>query len=101
LEPFGIGNAAPLFVARNLRVLEAAPLKEDRPHLRLKLGAPNADADTPPVEAICWDGVAEHRDISTRKPPVDVMFTLEARTWKDETTVRLLVKALRASKGAG
>jgi single-stranded-DNA-specific exonuclease len=101
LEPFGLGNATPLFVARNLRVLEAGPLKEDSPHLRLKLGAPNADADVPPVEAIYWGGVADGREIVTRKPPVDVMFTLEARTWKDETTVRLLVKALRASKGAG
>ena len=100
LEPFGIGNAPPLFVARNLRVLEAGPLKEDSPHLRLKLGAPNADADTPPVEAIYWGGVSECREIVARKPPVDVMFTLEARTWKDETTVRLLLKAARPSKGA-
>lgn len=99
LEPFGIGNGPPLFVARNLRVLEAGPLKEDSPHLRLKLGAPNADADTPPVEAIYWGGVAEAREIVARKPPVDIMFTLESRTWKDETTVRLLIKAARPSKG--
>lgn len=100
LEPFGQGNAPPLFVARNLRVLEAAPLKEDSTHLRLKLGAPNADADTPPVEAIYWDGLSATREILARKPPVDVMFTLEARTWKDETTLRLLIKAVRPSKGA-
>jgi single-stranded-DNA-specific exonuclease len=100
LEPFGIGNAPPLFVARNLQVLEAGPLKEDSPHLRLKLGAPNADADVPPVEAIWWSGVADGREIIARKPPVDVMFTLEARTWKDETTARLLIKAARPSKGA-
>jgi hypothetical protein len=43
--------------------------------------------------------VAEAREIVARKPPVDVMFTLEARTWKDETTVRLLLKAARPSKG--
>jgi single-stranded-DNA-specific exonuclease len=99
LEPFGQGNAPPLFVARNLRVLETAPLKEDSPHLRLKLGAPNADADTPPVEAVYWDGVSAAREILARKPPVDVMFTLEARTWKDEKTLRLLIRALRPSKG--
>ncbi len=99
LEPFGIGNGPPLFVARNLRVLEAGPLKEGTTHLRLKLGAPNADADTPLVEAIWWSGMTEGREIVARKPPVDVMFTLESRTWKDETTVRLLLKAARPSKG--
>jgi single-stranded-DNA-specific exonuclease len=98
LEPFGMGNSAPLFVARNLQVLDAAPFSEASPHLRLRLGTA-AGADGPTIEAAAFNRAAEWAKMLAAKPLIDVMFALEARTWKDETTLRLAVKELRVSKG--
>jgi single-stranded-DNA-specific exonuclease len=100
LEPFGVDNPVPIFVVRSVRVLESAPFKEGSPHLRLKLGAPDAAPGEPGLEATLFHRGAEWAGPLAARPLVDVMFTLEGRTWKEEKSVRLVVKDLRPSKGA-
>lgn len=100
LEPFGIANPLPIFVTRNVRVLECAPFKEGSPHLRLKLGAPDAAPGAAALEASFFGAAPAWAGPLAAHPLVDVMYTLEGRTWKDEKSVRLVVKDLRLSKGA-
>jgi single-stranded-DNA-specific exonuclease len=100
LEPFGVANPLPIFVTRNVRVLESAPFKEGSPHLRLKLGTPDTAPGTPALEASFFNAAAAWAGPLAAGPLVDVMYTLEGRTWKDEKSVRLVVKDLRLSKGA-
>jgi single-stranded-DNA-specific exonuclease len=90
LQPFGVGNPTPTFVSHNVQVREARPVGNERPALKLKLSDGKAIWD-----AIAFGEVASER-LATR---VDVVYTLQSRTWNGQTRLELTVKDIRPAEG--
>jgi single-stranded-DNA-specific exonuclease len=89
LEPYGVGNPAPVFLTRGMQVLNARPVGGNGQHLRMKLKEGGA----------VWDAIAFrqaeqwHEDAGV----VDVVYT-PGTQWKGTTQViNLKVLDLRPS----
>jgi single-stranded-DNA-specific exonuclease len=90
LQPFGVGNPTPTFVSHNVQVREARPVGNERPGLKLKLSDGKAIWD-----AIAFGKIASER-VATR---VDVVYTLQSRTWNGQVRLELVVKDIRPAEG--
>ena len=84
LEPFGVGHEAPLFWARDCRVVESRVLNGG--HLSLTLAQDEAQR-----RAIAW----RWRDQEPVPERCDVAFRIGINRWKGETRLQLELKALR------
>ncbi len=92
LAPFGSANHSPLFMARNLRVMDAIPLG-DGSHLKLLL-ADQTNINRSPVEAVVWRAGHLFDTIRQRKH-VDLLFGIERRDWRGDVHLQLKVKDIR------
>ena len=105
LQPFGMGNPQPVFLARGVSpVSEPRVMKEK--HLRFMLRQPVAAragvrpmaTGTPlAVPAIFFNGV--QRPLPT--PPWDMAFQVEANEYRGETNFQVQVQALRSAARDG
>lgn len=86
LEPFGEGNAQPVFLVRSLPVREYATMGGDRSHLRITVetGAGHA-------KIVMWGGAHRSRELLFQ-PRIDIAATIEADYWSGRA--RLHVEAL-------
>lgn len=92
LAPFGAANPSPLFMSRNLRVIDAIPLS-DGSHLKLLL-ADQSNINRSPVEAVVWR--AGHMyDVIRQRKRVDLLYGIERRDWKGDVHLQLKVKDIR------
>ncbi|MCX6967730.1 MAG: single-stranded-DNA-specific exonuclease RecJ [Verrucomicrobia bacterium] len=88
LQPFGMGNAQPLLLARGVRPLsEPAILKEK--HLRLALGQGKTRQ-----EAIFFNGAAA----PLPRPPWDIAFRIERNEWQGRVRVQIQVQRIRTAE---
>ena len=94
LEPFGAGNARPIFVTKNLR-LATDPFVMKEKHLKLRL----IDHERRQFEAVWWNAVDEAAPLNLRAQQlIDVAFTPEANTWNGQTRLQLNVQDARMSQ---
>ena len=95
LQPFGMGNPQPTFVARGVSpVAEPRVLKEK--HLSFLLRQANPARGTrwaPSTPAIFFGGAQQ--DLPA--PPWDAAFTVEANEYRGETKLQVQVQALRSA----
>lgn len=84
LEPFGMGNPEPLFVARGMEVLERRILKEQ--HLKLTLRSGDLSFD-----AIGFAMAGKTVDCNK----VDIVFSPGVNRWNGRTTLQLRLKDIR------
>ena len=92
LEPFGAGNARPVFVTRNLRCLsEPVVLKEK--HLKLRLAGPQ----NRPLEAVWWNSVEAAGETPELKGGIELAYAIETSVWNDEYRMQLNVLDMRVS----
>jgi len=91
LEPFGAGNPKPIFVTKDLVLLDEPFVMKEK-HLKLRL----ADTKGKQFEAVWWDGVEKSKE-QTLKPKtrIELAYTLEANTWQGNTRLQLVVEDLR------
>lgn len=91
LEPFGAGNPKPVFVTKDL-ILVDEPFVMKEKHLKMRL----ADAKGKTFEAVWWDGVEKSKE-QTLKPKtrIELAYTPEANTWQGNTRLQLVVEDLR------
>jgi single-stranded-DNA-specific exonuclease len=89
LEPYGAGNARPIFLASNLCILSEPRLIGQR-HLKMNLAGPKGR----PLETIWWNGAER---IAELKNGVDVAFTVETSNWTGETFLQLSVQDVKAN----
>jgi len=86
-QPFGMGNAQPLFLASGVRPLgEPVVLKEK--HLRIKLGQNSARH-----EAIFFNGATE----PLPRPPWDIAFRIERNEWRGRVSVQIQIQHIRSA----
>jgi single-stranded-DNA-specific exonuclease len=79
MEPFGVGNPAPLFLTRGVQVASASPLGNDGRHFKLSLRAGGA----------LWDAIAFRQSWLAGTDYVDIVYTLSVDRWNGETRLRL------------
>ncbi|MGB4337011.1 MAG: single-stranded-DNA-specific exonuclease RecJ [Bacillota bacterium] len=93
LEPFGLGNPSPVFVSRNMMVLECRQVGPEGRHLKVKLGRGRRVLD-----AIGFRLSKKLARVAMAAEEVDVAYSLEVNEWNGRTSVELLLKDLAESK---
>jgi single-stranded-DNA-specific exonuclease len=91
-EPFGMGNAKPRFVTKDLTLTNEPYVMKEK-HLKLKL----ADNDGKQFEAVWWEGVDKSKK-QTLKPKsrIELAYTPEANNWNGNTRLQLVVEDLKS-----
>lgn len=90
LEPFGAGNARPVFVTRNLRCLSEPAILKDK-HLKLRLAGPQ----NRPLEAVWWNCIETPGQTPAVNGSIELAYSLELNAWNDEYRMQLNVLDLR------
>ncbi|MCS6777258.1 MAG: single-stranded-DNA-specific exonuclease RecJ [Chloroherpetonaceae bacterium] len=92
LQPFGSGNHEPLFVSRNMRVLQVRAIGQEGRHLKLTLQAPGAKPHEL-VDAVWWN----RADLATVLAPgttLDLCYRLMLDDYGGQCRVQLLLEDL-------
>ena len=92
LQPFGFGNAVPVFVSRHVRVLSARAVGVDGRHLKLYV----ADAS-----GRSWDAIAFRQGYWIGRVPsrIDLAYRLELNEWNGRINLQLNVQDIHVCDG--
>ncbi len=94
LEPFGIGNARPLLLASDARLVgDPRVMGEKKNHLQLRI----AQGETT-IRAVWWNGAAKAEGYKAGMPCA-VVFTPSVNEWNGRREVQLEVKDFQARDG--
>ncbi|MEJ2009450.1 MAG: single-stranded-DNA-specific exonuclease RecJ [Acidobacteriota bacterium] len=88
LEPFGMGNPKPVFVARGLRLIYPPRVVGEK-HLKLKVGNGSKDFD-----AIAWRKGEQARLLGSGDT-VDLAFTLDENNFQGMSSLQMIIKDLQ------
>ena len=96
MEPFGVGNREPLFIARNLRVLLPPKVLKEK-HAKLRVAQPNGKALR--FDAMAWR-MAERisKEGILANDCIDIAFTLDENTHPEFGGIELRVCDFRRSE---
>ncbi len=81
LAPFGQGNPAPVFLSRNVEVVDCRPMGDNGSHLKLKI----KQAETV-WEAVAFDLGKRMTEVAS---PLDIVYHLEKDRWNGNERLRL------------
>jgi len=92
LEPFGQGNPRPVFVTRDLTLIDEPLIMKDK-HLKLRL----KDEANRKFEAIWWNGVelAEEK-ILRPNTKLEIAYSAEINTWNGNSRLQLVVEDIKS-----
>ena len=92
MEPFGQGNPRPVFVTRDLTLIDE-PLIMKEKHLKLRL----KDAENRRFEAVWWNGVelAEEKDLRPNAK-LEIAYSPEINSWNGNQRLQLVVEDIRS-----
>ena len=91
LEPYGMGNACPLFFAKELTISQIKPLS-DRKHMKLVLSS-----DEYTFEAIGFN-MGELLDILSVDDKIDIVFNIDINIYRGARQLQVLLKDLKISQ---
>ena len=91
LEPYGVENPVPVFVMRELSVIEATSISAGK-HTRFILGK-----DGKQFHAICFGKALSTLDLFVGDT-VDVMFNLDINEWNGRKTLQLITREISLSE---
>ncbi|HYN85946.1 MAG TPA: single-stranded-DNA-specific exonuclease RecJ, partial [Pyrinomonadaceae bacterium] len=94
LEPFGAGWPRPVFVTRDFTVAGEPRVIKER-HLKVRV----AGADGRTHEAMWWGAAADLTATPRDGQRIELAYTLEANTWRDETRLQLNVEDMKTVAG--
>jgi single-stranded-DNA-specific exonuclease len=92
LEPTGHKNSPPLFVTRNLEIVEKKHIGSDKSHLRLKLKGDNQ----PPIDAIAFGFGSRADDLPSC---IDVAYYLEINEYQGRRNLQMRVEDIQPATG--
>ena len=89
VAPFGMGNPAPVFLSRNVQLVDVRHMGASGAHLRLKLMD----------QGVRWEAVAFKQGVGfpADARALDVVYTVEINHWRGEETLQLNVQDLRVA----
>jgi single-stranded-DNA-specific exonuclease len=90
LQPFGMGNAGPVFCAYQASVISLNQLKEKHLKLNLMIGGTR-------FTALGWGMADREHEIEGM---IDAAFTLDINEWRGERTIQLILKDFTPSASA-
>jgi len=90
LEPFGVGNPVPLFIMRNVNVMELSGVSDSK-HTRLVLSDGSSTAS-----AMFFSNSPTSLGVSVGDK-VDLLFSIDINEWQDRKSVQLIVRDLKVS----
>ena len=82
MEPFGIGNPAPVFLARGVEVLRASEMGAEGKHFRLNVRSGGA----------VWEAVAFNQQWESGVGQADLVYTLDVDHWNGEERLRMTLR---------
>jgi len=86
LEPFGAGNARPVFATKNLRCLSEPVVLKDK-HLKMRVAGPQ----NRPLEAVWWNCIETPGQTPEVKGSIELAYAIETSVWNDEYRMQLNV----------
>lgn len=94
IQPFGIGNPEPLFLFKNLSIVEKRLVGSTNSHLKLRLDDPS----TPKNENVATEAIAFKKGQLDSQlkvgDSVDIIARLDLNTWNGHSTPQLIVKEI-------
>ena len=104
-EPFGFGNAEPVFATRGVSIKDVRLVGKDGKHLKLRITSPDISTVIPaslsvipakagiqfPVDAIAF-GLGELYGKLKPDKPVDIAYSIDMNTWNGNRKLQLKVK---------
>ena len=97
LQPFGMGNPQPVFLARGVApATEPRVLKERHLKFVLRQGGRSNGGYGPTTPAIFFNALPG----DLPPPPWDIAFQVEANEFRGETSLQVQIQALRAAESA-
>jgi single-stranded-DNA-specific exonuclease len=96
LRPFGPGNMAPVFVARNISAVGQCVGKTGA-HLRLMVN----DKENPQMQfpAIAFNQ-SQHWHAIANKQPIDICYTIEENEYRGKFSLQLRIRDIKSSAGS-
>ncbi|MBA3947553.1 MAG: single-stranded-DNA-specific exonuclease RecJ [Herpetosiphonaceae bacterium] len=92
LEPFGQGNAQPVWVSRGVQVVDTRTMGTDQQHLKLRVREGRSDI----IEVVAWR--QGHRQAEFRNAgQLDLAYTMEDNEWQGRHRVQLVLKDAQTS----
>lgn len=91
LEPHGMGNASPVFFARNLEIMHIRPLSDGK-HIKLTLMSGENG-----FEAVGF-GMGEYLEKIQPHDIIDILFHLDIHVFRGERQIQVLLKDMRFSE---
>ncbi len=93
MEPFGMGNASPLFLAKGVELFQCNMVGNGNKHLKMWL-----KEDGQIFESIAFGKGEEHSKLISRpNTKVDIVFEISSDEWNGEKKLQLYVRDLRLS----
>ncbi len=89
-EPFGIGNAKPLFLLRNLQPLKVQPLGTEKKHWKVQF---QHNESGQMVTAIAFN-----TDQNSFRAPIDAAVRMNTNRWNDNVSVQLIIETTRPAQ---
>ncbi|MBI5448880.1 single-stranded-DNA-specific exonuclease RecJ [Candidatus Gottesmanbacteria bacterium] len=86
-EPFGFGNAEPVFATRGVVVGDVRLVGKDKKHLKLRIQSLT-------IDAIAF-GLGELYGKFTPDKPVDIAYSIDMNTWNGNRKLQLKIKDIR------
>ncbi|HET9179709.1 MAG TPA: single-stranded-DNA-specific exonuclease RecJ [Terriglobia bacterium] len=90
MEPFGMGNPTPVFVARGLRLTQPPRVLNEK-HLKLRVANGSRNWD-----AIGWRQAGQAKLLEACAA-FDLAFTLDENTWQGMSSLQMVIKDLQLS----
>lgn len=84
-EPFGIGNPSPVFVSRQVDILEAKKVGRENNHLKLKLSQNGTFFDG------IWFNVPDQEKV-IKAEHADIAYQIEENVWNNSSSLQLKIK---------
>lgn len=96
-EPFGVGNEEPIYVAKNIIIIEISPVGQEGKHLRLSVKH-NSNI-VKKLIAFGFGNTTKHpsdwKNILSPGDKVDIAFTVSVNEWNGNRELQLTVKDLK------
>jgi len=94
LEPFGPGNASPVFVLRSAAILNPQAVGKNKEHLKFRVGVDGNPGE--PVEAIAF-GMADFLEQPLTTQLFDVVFEPEINRFRGQERIQMRVHDMKAA----
>ncbi|WKZ26121.1 MAG: single-stranded-DNA-specific exonuclease RecJ [bacterium] len=91
LEPVGYGNYSPIFLSKDVEVVETKTVGSENKHIKMKL-----KQDSKIIDAIWFNAKSDY--ISSKPIKANIAFTVEENVWNNKTSIQLKIRDIRNDK---